>query len=193
MRNLIDTLQYIGAVKKVTLESIICSSVKGNAISVLRGMAVEEHFKESVKEIGAVFKKVDDTDINSRYDFDVQRRSTRLRFECKMGQKNKKSFSVSIAFKDNRIVTLPSGTMWNTHARNRNEDFDYLAINLVNITGEWGDFIYVHKDHFPSYNCEREEEYLIKSDRDWISKNYWSPTVNISDMSKYPSSLASIL
>lgn len=178
-------LYELGATNGVTLKAAIVATLKRFGIkSMVRGSSAELHFQRAVEAAQATCVKIDDMNFAERYDYLVLswRMWKRTRFEVKMGKKLKTGFSATISFRDAREVTLPSGTKWRTHARSRTlacDDFDYLAINLVNVTGRWNDFAYIHKKHFKPYRCTKKERMTLStSDCAWIEENYWASSVS---------------
>lgn len=178
-------LYELGATNGVSLREAIVATLKRFGIkSMVRGSAAEIHFQRAVEAAQATCVEIDDMDLTKRYDYIVLswRMWKKTSFEVKMGKKLKTGFSTSISFRDGREVTLPSGLIWRTHARSStcsHDHFDYLAINLVNVTGRWNDFAYIHSEDFKPYKCtKRERNAFSPEDCKWIEENYWASTVS---------------
>ena len=68
-------------------------------------------------------------------------------------------------FRDTRKVFMPSGKTWSTHARHISDEFDILAVNLYNITGNIRDFAFVSRENFPKYKARKKDEIYPMGDQ----------------------------
>lgn len=142
--------------------------------SYVKGATAECSFKRLVHGLGWKAEKVDDQDLANRYDFnvfDVVTPKKIYRFEVKilMPQMN-----VDIGFRDYRDVPLPNGLLWKTKARSLLEDFDYLAICLVNFEKfNIDDFLFIHFKELPHFKTRnRKNKKFTKEESHWIRDRY---------------------
>jgi hypothetical protein len=147
-----------------------------NAASHIKGTIAEIHFEKKLEVYGgALYEHPDDHDTSRRYDHYIVTNDKSMTFECKMGSK---AADVQLCFKDKRPYTLPSGEIWDTHARHVDEGFDVLAVCMFNFTRSYDDFIYLPKEQFPRYQPnQKERAKYCETDLQFMKEHFFSKTV----------------
>lgn len=173
-----------GITEAHTFEESFCHAWKTNK-SMLKGCQVELYFKKRVESLSfeTVIEKMADHDDKYRFDHLVLAENNETkRFEVRTLLK---SGIVKLDFRDRACRNnppLPSGRLWETTARSKSkeESFDFLAISLVNFTGDYNEFAYLHRSKFPSYcNFNKEQEAFSDEDRRCIIQNYYAKSIKV--------------
>lgn len=148
--------------------------------SFLIGSSVELAFRGLSQQCGWSAKKVSDIDTTKRYDFELTQNDKKHTFEIKTLSVNK---TVGIGYKDSRKVLLPSGYVWTTKARHRSERFDYLAVSLVNYTGNNMDLVCIDFEKIPKLKVKNKKDHEFNSEeRAWIADNYLASSISIKNL-----------
>lgn len=186
--------RYFGITENFSYEDLLLATYQSSgAASHLKGVSAEQHFRKKVEdELGGLTEKIGDHKVALRFDYHVMANDNLRRVEVKVLLS---SGSLSVGYRDYRDVLLPSGETWRTKARQFSEEFDLLAICLVNHTGSFDDFLYIKSSDLPHYYIDRKEESFADEDKAWITKNYYSKSVTVNPVaaSPYTSNLMEVL
>lgn len=150
--------------------------------SYIKGAVVECAFKKVVSDFGWSADKVEDQDNSKRYDFDVASPTAIYRFEVKTLMPNLK---VDIGYRDYREVALPTRKLWKTKSRKVSEDFDYMAVCLVNYDGFFiKDFLYVSFNDLNRLIVKDKKGHeFTEEERFWIQEEYIDSRVVVPSLS----------
>lgn len=148
--------------------------------SFLIGSSVELAFRNLSKKHDWFAKKVSDIDVTKRYDFELSKQEKNYTFEIKTLSANE---TVGTGYKDSRNVILPSGYVWTTKARHRSERFDYLAVSLVNYSGNNMDLVCLPFDKIPKLKVKNKKDHeFTVEERAWIAENYLASSIRIKNL-----------
>lgn len=177
--------QEFGITKHFTAEALLASIFKSNAASHLKGSSMEHYFRQEVAnlDVDAMVEKVPDSDTEQRYDHIIITDYLNIIYtsECKSLTRINKEKTwgyADLCFKDARKVKLPSGKIWETRCRAVHEGFDFLAVSLVNYTGNWKDFAYLRKEFLPLFKCKKGKR-PRKIDRKFKESYYYARSVKV--------------
>lgn len=172
---------FFGITDEYTAFDILAECFCSNARSSIKGIVLEHYFGKEAEKLGLemIIEKVCDNNKKQRFDHFILTEKRLFRFEVRT-LTNKR---VNLGFKDKtqrEDVVLPSGLEWATTARKKTQDFDFLAIGLVNITGNFEDFAYLHKSNFDSYRFTKEEnKFFNEEDKKFISENFYAKSMQV--------------
>lgn len=167
-------MSIIGCNHSVSVENIVALLSQGNGLSVLKGAATELLFLSDMERQGMLWcRRIADNDKKERFDWEVVFDGpTALSFEVKKPYKRQ----ASIDFRDAREILLPSGHVWKTHCRHKDERFDYLACPLV----EQKKVLYISFEQIPFVEpVGRRFRHWRQQDREFVRENYLQNKVTI--------------
>ena len=175
-----NAIKTLGINEDISFEQLFEALLTSNAASHVKGVASECHLVNYVKRKNMQIVKVPDHDNMQRFDFlicDGQKQKT---CECKMASPKG---LVYISFKDARKIPMPSGKIWSTHARHISDEFDILAVNLYNITGNMKDFTFITKEKFPKYRPKNKDKFFTIGDQIRMECDFFNPSLKLKDHS----------
>lgn len=167
------------------LVNLVYTTVGSNAQSHIKGIASELKFKELILTLPVVtgISKVPDNDYKRRYDFEVIINDRIITFEVKTA---KPDGGCDVNFRDQREY-IHQGQAFRTHLRRTIECFDFLAVNLVNVTGKWNDIGIVPFSEIPKASTKNKKKYggfspeALKE----IEESYLAGSVNLNNVKTY--------